>query len=116
MASEFRGVAVAPGTSGTGQSAVNADGGNGGSDAHAFAAQLPDDSGGIDERILGMQRCPPDGGVAEAAQALKVKLERKVNDGTASDQEITTLVTICGCVGDRPCMQWANVIKNEGLE
>ena len=49
--------------------------------------------------------------MAEAAQALKVKLERKVNDGTASDQEISTLANICSCLQDRPCVQWADIVK-----
>ena len=94
VASEFRGVAVAPGASGGAQAAAYRDGGSAGSDAQA-------------------SRCPVDLTPA-AMEAVKVKLERKVNDGTASDDDVRTLIGMCFCLDDKPCLEWANALENGG--
>jgi hypothetical protein len=47
-------------------------------------------------------------------EAVKVKLERKVNDGTASDDDVRTLIGMCFCLDDKPCLEWANALENGG--
>jgi hypothetical protein len=95
VASEFRGVALAPATSGSATSAGVRDGGPDSADA-------------------ALQHCLINGLDPAMAQTLEVQLEAKVNAGTATDREIKTLMGLCVCLDDKPCVEWANVVDSQG--